>query len=1672
MKGKIYCSTKLLIWFAALVFGLIPEKLFAQLPTCDPEVPYYNVNLVGQPAGVWISPPHSRDGFCCSASGSEECTSFEVTLDSTAVALSFNFVSGAVPTGALYYQIDCGPSVPVGAPICISGPGPHRITFCKPGNNQNTYSITSISQPSAPPNDTIRKGCNMNITAMGMVASTVTWNSIYPGAPGQYNSYLSCISGCDSPNFNPDDNAPEFIHYLVCGNPIADECGYNINYCDTVVIRTLDKLEGSVTPVPATICASGGSVLLTGTATGGDGNYVFHWKDNAGNIIGSSSTYSATSGGSYTLEILDGLIGPTCPAALVNVPVTTISTPVANAGPDQTHCGNTASVSLTGSVTNATGGTWTGGNGSFSPSRNSLNASYSPTASEIAAGSVTLILNTTGTSGCSDGTDTLTINFSAPLGITLNDATVLCYGQATSFSPTISGGILPYTYAWSNGAVTSSVNVVSGSYCVTVTDAQGCTISDCGQVINPPLLTLNITKTDVSVVAGTDGTATANTTGGTAPLSYLWSDGQTGATATDLSSGTYSVTVTDANGCTISGTITVSEPSCLGFSVDVTYTNPSCAEAVDGTATATVSGGVIPLIYSWSNGQISSTISNLAPGLYTVVVTDVNLCQSSASINIVDPPILTSIGTGTDVSIVGGSDGTASAVASGGTPGYTYSWSNGASTSTITNLTAGTYTYTIRDKNGCTVTGSVVVSQPDCSNRTVSIQPTNVSCHDGNDASAMASMNFGTAPYTYLWNNAQVTSVATGLSAGTYSVTVTDSLNCSATATVTITEPTPLTFSLTSENVSCSGGYDGSINLNIQGGTFPYYYSWSNGVTAEDPISLVAGSYQFTATDDNGCSVNGWVTITQPQPLTLTMSKTDATCNGALNGSIDVAVTGGTLPYTYVWVSGQTSEDISGIGAGSYAVTVTDSNGCQAVSVPGILIDEPEILLTTSVVVDCPLPGESFANVTVHADGGSSPYMVSYDGGVSYGLPGVYTSSLPIGSSYSIVLKDSNNCSSPASYNFTIPTGITASTTFNPCVAPGSGTSAVTVAVTGGEGPYQVSWDNGNTFEAAGVYTGSLGIGNSYSIIAIDSNGCKSLPVQVYIPDSLSVTATASSVAGWYNVSCHNSTDGSIGLQVQGGTSPYEYLWSGPNGFTSVSMNISSLGAGLYTVLVTDSNKCQKAVVINITEPPALNAMTTATQYNGGYQVSCHELSDGAITTAVSGGVSPYMYQWTGPGSFSSANANISGISAGTYYLTATDQNGCTITDSLVISEPGEMVASTTNSSYSGFGVSCYHGDDGSVTLTTSGGTQPYVYAWSGPNSYTSNAQDLSGVKAGTYELIITDQNNCKATLTVMLTEPDPIILKGTSTAAACGNAVGSIDMIASGGIFPYNYSWSHGSTSEDPGSLVEGMYTVVVSDQHGCEATLSIQVEKTDALAVSASTRNATCYEDADGFVDITVQSGEEPFVYQWSNGSSQEDINGLTASQYTVHIVDNVGCEFSSTYTITQPDKLELTVTPSLYETGYNISTHNGTDGYVNAEATGGNQPYQFMWSNGSTATRIDNLNAGTYSVTCNAGGCISTVSVELKEPSGLEMPSAFSPNGDGANETFFVKGLDAYPDNKLVVVNRWGNEVFTTNNYKNTWDGTNAEGKQLPDGTYFVILEIEGESLVLKGYVDMRR
>jgi len=502
-----------------------------------------------------------------------------------------------------------------------------------------------------------------------------------------------------------------------------------------------------------------------------------------------------------------------------------------------------------------------------------------------------------------------------------------------------------------NGVITVPVGQALGTYRVRFANSWSGVITPCGHAANgsyvdvalkvtiPPPPTITITHTNNICFGGNTGTASAVITHGSAPFTYLWSpSGGTAATATGLTAGVYTVTVTDALSRTATATVTITQPD--EILANGLITNVACHGANNGSITLSPTGGTLPYSYLWNTGSRNASLSNLVAGTYSVTITDGNSCVKTESFTITEPTVLTTSGTQVDVSTYKGSDGSATVSASGGTAPYTYLWSNGVTGSTASGLTAGTYTVTVTDANGCTSVLDFVITQP-IPLMIQSVSQTNVSCNGGNDGTATVVVIGGNAPYTYQWSPTGGTgATATGLTAGTYSVLITEATGDAITETFTITEPQAILASISQKtDITCNFASNGTATVTVSGGTAPYTYFWSNGMTTATANNLNVGTYNVQVVDAKGCKATAMVSITQPAALVLTSNFTDISCYGQNDGSASVSVTGGVGPYTYSWSNGQVGTGISNLAKGTYVVTITDTNNC--VVTKSFIITEP-----------------------------------------------------------------------------------------------------------------------------------------------------------------------------------------------------------------------------------------------------------------------------------------------------------------------------------------------------------------------------------------------------------------------------------------------------------------------------------------------------------------------------------------------------------------------------------------------------------------------------------------------------------------------------------------------------------------------------------------------------------
>ncbi|MCX7745154.1 MAG: gliding motility-associated C-terminal domain-containing protein, partial [Flavobacteriales bacterium] len=623
---------------------------------------------------------------------------------------------------------------------------------------------------------------------------------------------------------------------------------------------------------------------------------------------------------------------------------------------------------------------------------------------------------------------------------------------------------------------------------------------------------------------------------------------------------------------------------------------------------------------------------------------------------------------------------------------------------------------------------------------------------------------------------------------------------------------------------------------------------------------------------------------------------------------------------------------------------------------------------------------------------------------------------------------------------------------------------SIDLFVSGGTTGYSYSWNNG-------VYTiedlNNVPAG-FYTVTVTDQNGCtRTGGITLTQPNALLITSLSATVyPGNYNITCFGLSDGNINLEVSGGTPTYTYNW---NSGAFSTQDLSNVPAGVYQVSVTDLNNCTVIGSITLVQPQELVIDSIAPSlFAGGYNISCNGFSDGSINLYLNGGTPLYNFNWNN-GAFNSQN--LSSIAAGTYSVVVTDANNCSVTGTIELSQPNPLTHTLTASQFNGgWNISCNGLSDGSIDLEVSGGTPAYSYSWN--NSSTS--EDLSGLIAGTYIVVVSDLNGCSFTDQIILTQPNAFGLSATVNDVLCnGLDNGSIDLTVTGSQPQYSYTWSNNATTQDIFNLGPGSYTVTVLDQNNCDTTYVFNVIELSPITAAAVETDVDCYGNNNGAINLIVGGGSQPYTFEWSNGANTEDLNNLSAGVYVYTITDINGCTLTDTANVHEPELLTVTLNSQVLFNGHNISFYNGNDGSITTIVSGGTPEYTYLWSTADTTKNLSNLTAGTYSViVTDANGCSATSSITLTQPLELAMPNAYSPNGDGFNDFFVIHGIEAYPNNIFTVVNRWGNVVYEMKNYHNEWNGNNSNGGQLPDGTYFVILDINNGEIILKGYVDMRR
>lgn len=1017
-----------------------------------------------------------------------------------------------------------------------------------------------------------------------------------------------------------------------------------------------------------------------------------------------------------------------------------------------------------------------------------------------------------------------------------------CNTGATG-SITVAPGGNATAYAWSfGGVITQNLsNVPAGTYTVTVTYGAAGTATGTATVTAPPAISMSQMVTGVNCQGQSNGSINMTPAGGTAPYTYAWVGPNSFTANTQdlagIATGNYVVTITDSKQCSFtSPAVNVPSPQALAVSNNnVTILTPSCFGGTNASINITPTGGTTPYTYDWSNDgpedpdNDPQNIVGLGAGIFTVTITDAKGCTFAPSYTITSPAALaTTFIKKENAKCFGTSTGKIEiTAASGGSGNKTYVWKTvpgGQQVSVLQNpidLAPGTYNVTVTDGNGCTTTlpNPVTIDNPP-SALTLSNTTTPGLCFGQATGSINLTVAGGWAGVpTFQWTGGLDPVEDPGaVSSGPYTVTVTDAGGCTATQAVTvggaqsaISIGTPVI-----SNVSCFGSGNGGICITPVGGNGgPYAVSWSSGTLAGACIgTLPPGTYAPIVTDAQMCTevFPGIVVAGPSSPVTLDTNITVANPMG----SIELIVTGGTPNYTFLWTGGITTQNLQGVPADTYTVTVTDANNCTTTGV--YTIPTGNILLgnvtVSSIQHSCGDNGCINLSIAPAATSGG-PFTVTWNGG-SLPASGLLTPSvcgLPVGF-YTVTVTASNgntvtvtaaiNQLQPASYNSNI---------INPTGSLQNG--GITISPTF---PSTYLWNTGATT----AMLSSLDSGYYAVTVTNQGSGCTSVfstNLKRQYPQLVVDIASAT------NPACATSTNGSIKLNVSGGVPPLSYKWTGPNGFTAITKDILNVGPGSYAYTITQGDGAiytSSLIDLSAQSNLAISNVNELSITPGGTQVSGANTCDGVAQVVFSGASGTVNILWSN-GVTTATNSSLCG---GAYGVTVTDAVGCSNNWSDALTVPAAI--SVTNTTVT---PKCFGDKDGSARVKVSGGIEPYEVVWSNgqfdqvvfSNSF-SQAVSLVG---GVYTVTVTDKNFVSYTTTVTVPAAAPIEVTFTGIDPNSYNTCdGERIAFVTGAVDPVVYTWSgsyghNGDAKRAEGLCAGEVLYFEITDANGCSTSV-----------------------------------------------------------------------------------------------------------------------------------------------------------------------------------------------------------------------------------------------------------
>ncbi|WP_435131823.1 T9SS type B sorting domain-containing protein [Formosa sp. A9] len=1325
------------------------------------------------------------------------------------------------------------------------------------------------------------------------------------------------------------------------------------------------------------------------------------------------------------------------------------------------------------------------------------------------------IVSTTGVTCYGDFSGSVTINITGYAG-------AYTYGvrdvDGNELAPAIGGTINPF-----QDTLTIS-NLPAGNFYVEITETEKpfCFTNTPVFNISSPASGIDVTIETTGVTCTNDlGTITAIGSGGTGALLYQFSNAATNAilqaassdnSIEGLGAGTYVVTVTDASGCEfISNSITLEAPTPISADITAAPTALSCIGDANATITVSnVSGGqgsgylytLVNTATGISSGpQPNNVFNHVAAGTYYVTVTDGWNCEFiTANVTVTEPSDAIVGNLNLNASATCSTDASITLSVSGGTAPYQYS-TDGNNFSALTNpstfnVSAGTYQYYIKDAKNCDIvlTNKVEVEPVYPVSINLDLSGAIVSCSGGNNATIIAKAKNGLGNYTYELVDLNSNTVIAGpqtngtfenLAAGTYQVKAYSGSDCSAVSEeVTIADPTPLDVTYTKTDITCKGEDNGTITIAATGGTgiiqyaiSPNFKQFVNDNTFED---LAAGDYEVYIQDQSGCFQVIEVTINEPAELEAEITASAGEqCLGETNGTITININGGTAPFSvrldgngniisnFTEITGNEYTFTGLSGDTFYQVHVTDANNCTIESALELYMDPavdmtPEVTIENICTNNAP---QSDVTITVN-DEVQNEVQYSING-TDYYATNTFTN-VAVGS-YTAYVLHSNGCLKTIDFEITPLQPITADYNVASDVSCfGANNGEIVINATGGTGKLQYAISPDFNYQTSNTFSNlTAGI---YEVKVLDEIGCEITLDNIVINEptaALTATATPTSEI------CYQANDGTITVDILGGTAPYEIKLNDGN-FVAVTGNQHTFttleGATEYTVYVKDANACQitplpitvhsgaileptitidnscnantigntVTITMNNEEKDAVQFSIDGVNYQtanvftnlpaGTYTLSikhdegcikettftiddltaiaatanttsevlCYGDSSGAIEVTATGGSGNYQYAISPDYNYVSTNV-FNGLAAGTYTIKVLDTSlGCEVElTNNIITQPAASLQATASATHE----VCYNAEDGTITVNITGGTTPYLVNINGSafETVTGNQHIFTALQGDTdYNIIVQDANGCEIVpLTTRINsginfEPT-VTVEANCTANAAGNLVTvTVDEAVANDV---TYALNNGSYSANNSftNLPVGTHTISVKHINGCIQTVEVIIAPTSPITADVNHTEPLCAGDASGTITISNVSGGQgaDFTYAISPNfeqTTETTFTDLTAGTYTIRVYDSLGCYFETTETVTEPTPLQANVKQVFEE-----YCGNDDNGAIEIEIirNSGTAPYFTSLDPDTNFVEgqliFDGLNGGqTYTIYVkDANGCLTTVEATLAAP-----------------------------------------------------------------------------------------